>query len=172
MNLNSRHPLRINVGFLLHENVGYSREFDFDHPSVQVGDDLDVVDLNGSIRLTRTNQGLYAQGRLRASTRLECVRCLTGFDQRLTVEMTDLLVFPPGQAVDPLLAVPETGILDLNPLVREYFLLDVPLQPLCRPDCKGLCPECGNNLNESSCSHTQADVDPRLAALKSLLSES
>jgi uncharacterized protein len=172
VNLNTRHPLRLNVGFILHEGVGYSRKFEFDVPSVQVADDLDVVDFLGHLRLTRTGQGLYGQGRLQASTQLECVRCLTDFVQALETKIDDLFVYPPAQATDPLLAVPETGILDLNPLLREYFLLDVPLQPICRQDCRGLCPECGNNLNESSCTHPVTIVDPRLAGLKSLLSES
>ena len=39
-------------------------------------------------------------------------------------------------------------MLDLAPLLREYLVLDIPSRPLCRPDCRGLCPECGNNLNE------------------------
>lgn len=172
MNQIARHPLRLNVGFLLHEGVGYSRKFEFDLPSVQIAEDLDVFGFQGHLRLTRTGQGLYGQGRLRADTELECVRCLTGFVQPLETEIDDLFVYPPAQATDPLLAVPETGILDLNPLLREYFLLDVPLQPVCRGDCRGLCPECGNNLNESSCDHPSIAGDPRLAGLRSLLSES
>jgi uncharacterized protein len=169
---NNRHPLRINVGFLLHESVGTSRQFDFDHPAVQVGEDLDVVHLRGAMRLTRTGQGLYAQGRFQATVSLECVRCLTNYEQGLETKLEDLFVYPPSHATEPLLAVPETGILDLNPLLREYFWLDMPIQPVCRPDCRGLCPVCGNNLNESTCQHTQPEGDPRLAGLKSLLSKS
>ena len=171
VNLNNRHPLRLNVGFLLHESVGYSRTFDFELPSVQVSEDLDVSHMRGQLRLTRTAQGLYGQGRLQVSTPLECVRCLAPFDQDITARVDDLFVYPPGTAAEPLLAIPETAILDLGPLLREYFLLDVPLQPVCRPDCKGLCPECGNNLNESTCRHPSTDIDPRLAGLQSLLSQ-
>lgn len=171
MNLNSRHPLRLNVGFLLHESVGYSRTFDFELPSVQVSEDLDVSHLRGELRLTRTAQGLYGQGRLQGSTPLECVRCLAPFDQSITARVDDLFVYPPGTAAEPLLAIPETAILDLAPLLREYFLLDVPLQPVCRADCKGLCPECGGNLNDSTCRHPSTDIDPRLAGLQSLLSQ-
>lgn len=172
MNLNSRHPLRLNVGFLLHENVGYSRKFEFDYPSVQVAEDLDITTLTGWLRLTRTGQGLYAEGRLQASTAAECVRCLTSFQQALHMQISELLVFPPNLASDPLLAVPETGILDLNPIVREYLLLDLPLQPVCRADCRGLCPECGNNRNEAPCQHPELEIDPRLAGLKDLLTNS
>lgn len=170
MNLNSRHPLRLNVGFLLHESVGYSRTFDFDLPTVQVSEDLDVSHVHGQLRLTRTAQGLYGQGNLHARTPLECVRCLVPFDQEINARVDDLFVHPPGAASEPLLAIPENAILDLGPLLREYFLLDLPLQPVCRQDCRGLCPECGNNLNESTCRHPASEIDPRLAGLQSLLS--
>jgi uncharacterized protein len=156
---------------MLHQTVGYNRTFEFDHPSVQVSDDLDVSDMRGELRLTRTAQGLYATGGLRATTRAECVRCLTPFDQNLTITFDDLFVYPPGKATEPLLAVPETGLLDLSPLAREYMLLDVPLRPLCRPDCRGLCPECGANRNETDCSHEISETDPRLAGLRALLDE-
>jgi len=169
LSTSQRHPLRLNVGFLLHQGVGTSRDFEFDHQAVQVGPDVRVTRLAGRVRLSRTAQGLYAHGRLTADTRSECVRCLSEIDLPLRVEVNDLFVYPASQATDPNLTIPETGILDLSPVVREYLLLAVPLQPLCRPDCQGLCPECGNNRNETACDHTSAEVDPRLAALRSLL---
>lgn len=171
-NLNSRHMLRLNVGFLLHKNVGEGRNFDFDCDSVRVGDDLDVERLRGSIHLTRTGQGVYAHGRLQAQIDLQCVRCLTSFDQQLTIELDDLFTYPPDRASDPLLSIPEDGVLDLNPLLREYLLLDIPIQPLCRQDCKGFCPMCGGDLNDTECEHPDTEVDPRLAALKALLPKS
>jgi len=154
---------------MLHQTVGYNRTFEFDHPSVQVSDDLDVSDLRGALRLTRTAQGLYAAGSLHATTRLECVRCLTPFDQPLAAAFDDLFVYPPTKAPEALLSIPETGLLDLNPLTREYLLLDVPLRPLCRDDCRGLCPECGANRNEVDCGHGAEETDPRLAGLRALL---
>jgi uncharacterized protein len=172
VNLDIRQPLRLNVGFLLHRDVGFSRNFDFDGIGVKLSDDLEVRNLRGSIRFTRTAQGLVGQGKLSAETDLDCVRCLTSFNQTLEIELDELFVYPPDRATDPLLAVPETGILNLTPLTREYLILDFPLQPVCRPDCKGLCPECGNNLNEDTCQHTQSEVDPRLAVLKDLLPRS
>jgi len=154
---------------MLHQTVGYNRTFEFEHPSVQVSDDLDVSNLRGELRLTRTTQGLYATGGLRATTRAECVRCLMPFDQNLAIAFDDLFVYPASKAVEPLLFVPETGLLDLTPLTREYMLLDIPLQPLCRPDCRGLCPECGANRNETKCEHETPTTDPRLAGLRALL---
>ncbi|MEW6567595.1 MAG: DUF177 domain-containing protein [Chloroflexota bacterium] len=170
VDLNNRHPLRLNVGFLLHQGVGTHRSFDFDHARVRLAADLTVSDLHGSIRMSRTAQGLYADGRLQAHATAECVRCLEAFEQPLEIEVHDLFIYPPSQATDPLLTIPETGILDLNPLLREYLLLDLPLRPLCRPDCKGLCPVCGKDLNQGPCDHAPAEIDPRLSVLKTLLS--
>lgn len=100
------------------------------------------------------------------------MRCLTPFDQPLTITFDDLFVHPPSRATEPLLAVPESGLLDLTPLAREYFLLDMPLRPLCRPECKGLCPECGVNRNEIDCGHVSLAGDLRLQGLRAALDDS
>lgn len=172
MNLNSHNPLRLNVGFVLKQNVGFSRTFEFDHPSVQVDDDLVIQDLNGELRLTRAAQGVYIEGTLRGTLPLECARCLDPLDQELAPEIGELFVYPAEQADDPVLAIPETAMLDLTPLLREMMLLAVPTRPICRADCKGLCPVCGKKLNEEDCSHPQENIDPRLAPLQSLLGDS
>jgi len=91
---NNYNPLRINVGFLLDESVGTSRKFEFDHPIVQIDEDLDVCDLRGEVTFTRTAQGLYAHGTLSASTPLECVRCLSEFEQELSIEINELFEYP------------------------------------------------------------------------------
>jgi len=169
---NNLHMLRLNVGFILRQSVGFSRSFDFTEPRVQVADDLDVIDLQGSIRFTRTAQGLVAKGLFEAGVTLDCVRCLSSFSQRLAIEINDLFVYPPKKATDPLLVIPETGILDLTAILREYLLLDIPIQPVCAPTCKGLCPICGGNRNEIECDHPEVEIDPRMAALQDLLTGS
>lgn len=171
VNRESHSPLRLNVGFVLHESVGFSRVFEFDHPLVQVAGEFAVKDLHGDLRLTRTAQGIYLEGTLHCSYPVECSRCLEPIDQALAPELAELFVYPPDKAEDPILTIPETGILDLNPLLREMMLLNVPLQPVCRPECRGLCPVCGNNRNEQECSHPQESIDPRFAPLKSLLGD-
>jgi len=77
-------------------------------------------------------------------------------EEGVEVRAEDLDVFPfDGETVD------------LEPLLREQFVLAVPFAPLCREDCKGLCPQCGIDLNTGTCS-CEKPVDPRLAALKGL----
>ncbi len=172
MNQNSHNPLRLNVGFLLKKNVGFSRKFEFDHSSVQVDDDLTIRDLNGELRLTRAAQGIYVEGTLRGTLQLECSRCLEPFDQVLAPRLTELFVYPGEKAEDPVLAIPETAVLDLRPLLREMMLLEIPSAPVCQSDCKGLCPVCGKDRNEVDCDHPQEYIDPRLAPLQSLLGDS
>ncbi len=161
--------LRLNVGFLLKEGVGYSREFSFDEPLIQVSNDLIVHNLGGSVTLTRTPQGLYAQGRLTATVDNECARCLDPYDQLVSVRLAELYHYPPESAPPDSLTISDDVQLDLTPVVREDFLLSIPMHALCRPDCKGLCPQCGANWNEGPCDCREDNIDPRLAPLARLL---
>ena len=120
-------------------------------------------------RVTRTPQGILLQVDCKVLIDLECVRCLTGFQQTLNINFTELYAFSQRYVTDSGLLMPETGVIDLAPVLREYILLEIPISPLCQPDCKGLCPICGNNLNESTCYHEDDSGDPRLASLKALL---
>jgi uncharacterized protein len=168
---NSQHLLRLNVGFIIHESVGYSRDFPFEFPSITLKPDLDLKNLSGTVRVTRTQQGLLVQVLMTAATGCECVRCLDDFHQPLEINFVELYAFTPNSQTESGLMVPETGLLDLEPLVREEMLLAIPINPICRLDCKGLCPICGGNLNETPCTHEDEEVDSRLSVLKTLLDE-
>ncbi len=161
--------LRLNVGFILKEGIGFSRDFPFDESAVQIADDLLVNDLRGVVNFTRTPQGLYAKGRLFAKLHSECVRCLDAFDLRVTSRFSELFVYPPENAPEGAFTVGDDIHVDLAPLVREDMLLSVPMQTLCRPDCQGLCPQCGQNWNEGACNCRDDEIDPRMAALAQLL---
>lgn len=162
-------PLRLNVGFVVAQSAGFSRDFPFDLPQINIPPDLHLSGLSGSVRATRTPQGILLQVDLQIQIGLECVRCLTDFLQSLNINFTELYAFSQRYVTDSGLLMPETGFIDLAPVLREYILLEIPISPLCRQDCKGLCPICGNNLNESTCNHEDESVDPRLASLKKLL---
>lgn len=169
---NSQHLLRLNVGFIIHESVGYSRDFPFEFPSITLKPDLELQNLSGTVRVTRTQQGLLVQVMMTAATACECVRCLDDFYQPLKIDFVELYAFTPNSQTDSGLMVPETGLLDLEPLVREEMLLAIPINPICRVDCKGLCPICGGKLNETLCSHEEEEVDPRLSILRTWLNKS
>ena len=143
-----RDLLRLNVGFIAHQTVGYSREFPFEVDSLHLPPDLIVNNLQGFARVSRTSQGLLVQVQMHAYTPAECVRCLKEFSQLLEIDFTDLYAFSPNSVAESGLILPETGKIDLAPTVREEMLLAAPISPVCKPDCKGLCPVCGENLNE------------------------
>jgi uncharacterized protein len=98
------------------------------------------------------------------------VRCLTAINQPLKAEINQLYEFPPNSKAE--FVVAETGFLDLAPVLREDMFLSAPIRPLCRPDCKGLCSNCGQDWNEGSCNCEKEDIAPRLAVLKKLLDQS
>jgi len=168
---NPRRPLRLNVGFLINQPIGSSRDFNFDYPKMRLGDDLILREFTGIAHLSRTPQGLLLQADFGGHLDLECVRCLNRFDQPLKWTLIELYAFNKRSVTDSGLILPENGHIDLEPLLREYALLEVPISPVCKPDCKGLCPVCGEDLNQADCGHQAVGVESPFAALKSLLGE-
>ena len=164
--VNPRRLLRLNVGFILHEEIGYSHSFSFAFERARLGDDLDLGGLNGELTIGRTAQGLILNGSFRAETRLTCVRCLKDFDKDLTWSFTELYAMNEKSVSESDLILPEDAHIDLEPLIREYAILEVPISPLHSKDCKGLCPVCGQDLNDLDCGHRPKDSTGPFAALK------
>jgi uncharacterized protein len=167
---NPRKPFRINVGFIIHEEVGYSHEIPFDLEKVKL-DDLELKNLTGSVTIGRTPQGLIIQGKFSAETQLECVRCLNEFTYPLRWEITELYAFTKKSLSESELLVPDDAQIDLAPLIREYAVLEIPIKPLHDPACKGLCIECGQDLNVRDCGHRPDQADSPFARIKDLLDE-
>jgi uncharacterized protein len=165
---NLNRPLRLNVGFLIKSSIGTRREFTFDFEKMVLGEDLTLQDFSGTVWFDRTQQGLLLQGKFKAAVGLECVRCLESFSQPLEWSFSDLYAFDERNISESGLLVPEDAQIDLQPLLREYALLEYPINPTCRPDCKGLCPVCGENLNYTDCGH-RMEPDSPFALLKDLL---
>ena len=167
-NLPSR--LRFNFGFLLEASLGTSRTYELDYPTIRVTPDVTLSPLQGNLAATRTSEGVYISGKLKSNIALECVRCLETADLPISFQIDELFYYPPHQA--PPLAMSfdgDTGFIDLAPLVRDLSLLEIPINPICRSNCQGLCMECGQNLNEGECGCETDDIDPRLAALGQFL---
>lgn len=168
---NPRRPFRLNVGFIVHEEVGYKHEFPFEFDQIQISEDLALRNFKGLVTIGRTPQGLIVQGDFSAESTLECARCLGDFDRELAWEFTELYAFNEKSVSESDLLLPEDQQIDLGPLIREYALLEVPINPLCKPDCKGLCSVCGENLNEVDCGHKNITEDSPFSGLKDLLDE-
>ena len=164
-----RHPFRINVGFIVHEEVGYNAQFPFEFDKVTLGGDLTLTDFSGVADVGRTPQGLVLTGSFSAKTTAECARCLRTFDQQLHWDMLELYAFTEKSVSESGLLVPEDARIDLEPIIRDYALLEVPISPVCKPDCKGLCPVCGQDLNVRDCGHRPQEDESPFSSLKKLL---
>lgn len=119
------------------------------------------------VRLESVESGILATGQVRAPWRSECGRCLRPAQGEAVAEVRELFerAAPPG-AED---AYPLEGErIDLEPMAREAVILELPQAPLCRPDCLGICPTCGEDRNEGACPGHRVELDPRWAALDRL----
>ena len=163
----SNRVLKLNVGFLLADGPGHIHESAFDVPAVRVSEDVDLAYVRGTVRLSRTKEGVLVQGQLELGVEDECLRCLDPVSCNVPITLEELYSYPPSHKVE--FSIGDDAILDLAPLVRAEAMLAVAGGILCKPDCKGLCPECGANLNHTTCNCADQAVDPRLAQLKELL---
>jgi uncharacterized protein len=144
------------------------------------GEDFRVV---GEVALQfdvdKQDHRFHLVGTLRAALELPCSRCLEPIPLPIDASF-DLRYLPMSantgdqeqevEAEDLGVAFYEGDVIDLGQLVREQFYLALPMKPLCRPECAGLCPECGANLNVARCGCEHRWVDPRMAPLQALLS--
>jgi uncharacterized protein len=128
--------------------------------------------------IKREGQKLMVEGSVKASVKVDCDRCLQPvilpLAARFQLEYVSRDYYEKLPAAelsteDLELSVLDSELVDLDEITREQLLLLVPSQVLCQPDCKGICPTCGANRNLSGCSCEEQVVDPRWAALKSLV---
>lgn len=158
---------------------GVSLSLEIDEPA-KAGIRLDVaVDgpVGADLSVERFENELRVSGEVRANLRLECSRCLASFDLPVR-SAVDALFAPPAAAAgedqhelaaDDLEVQPlEQGAADLRGLIAEQIHLAVPLQPLCSPDCRGICPRCGRDLAGGPCECRPEGADPRWEALRKL----
>lgn len=129
------------------------------------------------LEIHKDKERFRLEGRVRTELELPCSRCLEPF--RMSVDAPfDLRYLPASEmATEEEREVQDEDIetsyyrddrIDLNELMREQFYLALPMKPLCREDCRGLCVQCGTNLNTGTCECAPAWEDPRLAPLRSL----
>lgn len=120
------------------------------------------------LRLESVVEGVLVSGSATVEVRGECVRCLGEVSDQLEVGIQELYVYPGVEPDDALASRMEGDLIDLEPLLRDEVVLDLPFQPLCREDCLGLCVECGANLNDNPGHRHEAGLDPRWDALHGL----
>jgi uncharacterized protein len=110
-------------------------------------------------------EGVLASGALSGVMVVRCARCLTSSERPFQVEARELFAPGAGPTEDE---YPLTdGFVDLEPMIRDTVLLAMPMAPLCRPDCLGLCPRCGGDRNLGECG-CEPEVDHRWAGLSAI----
>jgi uncharacterized protein len=149
------------------------------HTSVPAPDDLGIAVIGvppGSpieldLRLESVVEGVLVTGTATVSLRGECVRCLVDIADELEIDVMELFVYPGSEATEDEASRMVGDLIDLEPLVRDAVVLDLPFQPLCRDDCAGLCVVCGADLNEDPNHSHEAPIDPRWERLTSLAAQ-
>ena len=166
--------MQINVSQLLKEPIGSTRNY-------EINTIIDITDgggnkVEGEVMLTRTNRGILVEGVLHTEVEVTCSRCLNLFRCPLILNIEEEY-FPtievssgaPLSVVDDAagsFTIDEHHVLDLTEAIRQYALLAIPMKPLCRADCAGLCPSCDRDLNKGTCNCPSQEPDPRWAKLK------
>jgi uncharacterized protein len=175
--------MKISVAPLLKQPVGHRVEHHVaEGPPIDPrGESADLIDagitsFDAEVRATHTDPGAYLEGEVDATVSGECARCLRSLTAAVRADFAEqyyatIHVESGASLPDAPLDAKTIGpdfMIDLTPLIREEVILATPVAPLCRPDCKGLCPECGADLNERPHSHEERADDrwAKLAGLK------
>ena len=162
-----------NVATLLGEPVGSVRAYRVERERARVPKEEYEATASGTVEMLRTARGVLVHALLALRPRLDCARCLRSFEHDLTLEFDEEFV----TELDPETGEPVEGIapedfriddrqhLDLSEAVRQYEQSARPMHPLCRPRCAGLCPSCGQDLNQRACGCRRDELDSRWAGL-------
>ena len=171
-------PLVWNVAGLLADDPGATRDYEVAGATIDLGDDLRLADpIEGHVRLARTNRGLIVAAAFETAIEAQCSRCLVDIEVPVEIAIeeealpsidihTGAPVRPEPDAQDEPLRLTDHHELDLETPVREAILLAEPIAPLCKESCQGLCPTCGERLEDGTHDPPTDDIDPRLEALR------
>jgi uncharacterized protein len=173
--------ISFNMAGLLREPPGTPRDARLRDRYVTLGPDVELAGpLDAELRFQRTNRGILVRGQATAPLRRTCARCTDAYveEVRVSIDEEFLPSIDPesGAAVSVEAAdaesaqrIDEHHEIVLDGVLHDELALTEPMHPLCRPDCPGLCVECGESLDRGDHAHGEAEVDPRLAGLAALL---
>ena len=166
----------MNVSQLLREPIGSTRDYDIDN-AIDITGEGHKNRVKGTCNMLRTQRSVLVQCSLDTEIELACSRCLGKFTYPVKIKFNEeffpTLDIQSGVPVPPpeessAFTIDEHHILDISEAVRQYALLAVPMKPLCKKECAGLCAKCGKNLNQGECDCPADDTDPRWSKLAGL----
>lgn len=169
-------PLVYPLAGLLAEPAGTERRYEIHGATLPLPDGLHLAEpIDGALRISRTNRGVFVDAQLSTAIDAECSRCLREIEVPTTVQVREEVLptvdVATGHRLDTseepdVTRLTEHHELDLGKLAAEAISLAEPIAPLCEPDCPGLCVTCGARLGPDHEAHPEDDLDPRFAALK------
>lgn len=129
-------------------------------------------DVTLDLRMESVSEGVLVSGTVTAQVHGECARCLASIDEELEVAVQELFAYE-NSSTDETTDEDEVGrlqgdLIDLEPTLRDAVVLALPVNPLCREDCPGLCPVCGVRWDDLPEGHSHEQIDSRWAALSKL----
>ena len=155
--------------------------FEFSIASAEIDLESDTAGLNNDIEirgeLTKRIAQIDLEGEIAADLEMDCTRCLQPKVEKLKIPYSVSYItaenYTGGKEAelsedDLQISVYDGSQIDVNELVREQILLNLPEQSFCKEDCKGLCQQCGANRNLIDCKCDEKEIDPRWSALKNL----
>lgn len=164
--------MKINIA-QLRQAIGASQSFSFHSPVEDLAGEAGELWLHGRIEVTgeavNTGRLLAISGVIKGVAGLNCNRCLADFTRQVAVPFSETFREEGSAATDPDALVYHGDEIDIAEIVREALIVAEPLKALCGEECRGLCPTCGANRNETPCTCVTTSIDPRLAALEKLL---
>jgi DUF177 domain-containing protein len=169
-------PDSLSLEAVLDEPVRFGGELAIPLSAIDREPLLSISPLKISGEVRRIEGGYTLDAELVYSGELECSRCLAGYPFQED-EAFSLVLYPRTGAQAPEVELSprdldvhlyDDPVVPLAPLAEERVQMALPMKPLCRPDCKGLCPSCGKDLNLGACGCTHETIDPRWEALKAL----
>ena len=166
----------LSLDSVLDEPVPFSFELSFTTAGLDREPLLEISPVRLEGEVSRIEKGFSLDGRLTYGGRLECSRCLAAYPFDTREDFTLLLTkraTPPGSDI-PLASEQldeyyyDEPVVPVAPIAEERIQMAVPMKPLCREDCRGLCPTCGEDLNVTACGCAAEVADPRWEALRLL----
>ncbi|MEW5804802.1 MAG: DUF177 domain-containing protein [bacterium] len=169
--------MKINMKDIVAEKTEFSftvpiSEFQFSEQEAVLKEDVQV-----GVTLEKVRREVLLRGTMKTLLELECSRCLEHFSFPVSEDFQTILQpFSPSVTEEEVelakedldIIIYQDDIIDLTEILREQILLSIPMISVCDPSCQGLCPQCGQNLNQKKCSCVQNTIDPRWHKLQDL----
>ncbi len=168
--------LQYNVSTLLKEPIGSTREYEIEDRALVNEDGPELRDVAGEARYLRTNEGILVSAEVQGVEQARCSRCIVEIDIPVTLTFEEMFypkadIYSGARLAEPedqeAFRLNDRWILDLEEPIRQFWTVALPMQPLCLPDCRGLCPQCGQDWNKGECT-CAPPKDERWSALDAL----